>query len=403
MRLLLAGFLTLASVSAASADGPYEPPPPVTPWAGFYFGTSMGGLWSDFSTDADSGSPTGGVAGGQIGYNWQVDRLVFGIEGDLATATADEATGDGLPERFGIDWTGAIRARLGYDLGGTLIYGAAGLAAAGIEIDEDTSIGSDTFWGWTVGAGVETKITPNLALRADYRYADFGSDTVVVDGTPVATDVTGHQFMVGFNYYLGAGVSPMSLVTFAPPAGATSWSGSYFGGLTGYVWGDGRHTEVGGGSDGNFDFDGWTAGLRAGYDWQAGGFVYGLVTDFSLADAEDRGEALDNRIDLERIGVDYLGTIRARAGFTLGSSLIYATGGAAYAGLDLYDDGDNSTKGMWGWTAGGGLETFIGANQSISLEYLYADFGSETFNVDGDARRADLTTSIVRVGISQRF
>lgn len=395
-------ILSIASISTASADGPYEPPMPISNWAGFYYGTSIGGIWADVDTSADSGNPDGGVAGAQAGYNWQFDRLVFGIEGDLAVSTAGEGIGTGFPERVGIESTGALRARIGYDLGRTLIYAAAGLSAADVEIDDDTSIGSKTFWGWTVGTGIETKITSQLALRADYRYSDFGTETLTADLQSESVDVTAHQFMVGFNYYLGDGVSPLSLMSFSPPTSA-NWSGLYLGGVTGYVWADGNHDEIGGGSDGNFDLDGWTAGLRAGYDWQAGSFVYGVVTDLSLSDAEDKGNALDNAVDLERIGIDYLGTIRARAGWSFGQSLVYATGGAAYAGLDLYDDGDDSTKGMWGWTVGGGFETFITEQQSFSIEYLYADFGDETFTVDNDERKVDLTSNTIRAGVSQRF
>lgn len=400
-RIFIASFVTLASISAASADGPYEPPVPVSNWAGLYYGTSIGGIWADVDT-TENGSPSGGVAGAQVGYNWQFDRLVFGIEGDLAVATADQGFGPGFPERVGVDGTAAIRARLGYDFGRLLIYGAAGVAAADVEMDDDTSIGSDTFWGWTVGGGVETKITPNLALRADYRYSDFGKETLTADSRSEAVEVTAHQFMVGFNYYLGDGVSPLSLISFSRPATA-DWSGLYFGGVTGFAWAEGTHDEVGGGSDGDFDFDGWTAGVRAGHDWQNGNFVYGLVTDFSLSDMEDRGGALQARIDLERIGIDYLGTIRGRAGWSFGHSLVYATAGAAYAGLDLYRNGDSETKGVWGWTVGGGFETFITEQQSFSIEYLHADFGDETFNVDGDKRNVDLTTNIVRAGVSQRF
>ena len=38
---------------------------------------------------------------------------------------------------------------------------------------------SKTFTGWTLGAGVEFALTDNLIGRAEYRYTDFGKNTVV--------------------------------------------------------------------------------------------------------------------------------------------------------------------------------------------------------------------------------
>jgi outer membrane immunogenic protein len=401
-RVVAASLFALASFSSAAADGPNESHDTGNSFAGFYFGSSIGGVFGDLDTSADDGTPEGGVAGAQAGYNWRANGFVLGIEGDYATATADDAIGTGFPERASIESTGAIRGRIGYDFGRTLVYGAAGLAAAEIEIDDDTSIGSETFWGWTVGGGVETKISSHLALRADYRYMDLGDENMTADGQTEKVDVTAHQIMVGFNYYLGDSKSPLALMSLSRPA-RVDWSGLYLGGVTGHAWSEGRHDNLTGGGDGDFDFDGWSAGLRAGYDRQHGSFVYGVVTDFALSEAEERGIGLDNRLDLERIGIDYLGTLRARAGLSIGSSLIYATAGAAYAGLDLYDDGDNSTKGMWGWTVGGGVETFISEQQTFSIEYLHADFGDETFNVDGDQRKVDLKSDILRAGVSHRF
>lgn len=377
-------------------------------WSGLYYGTSIGGIWVDASTPVvggnggDDGRPAGGLAGGQMGYNWQAGRTVVGIEGDLALSSANDSVGPGRPERYDVTGTGALRARLGYDFGGLLIYGAAGLAAADVKIFDDTESDRGTFWGWTVGGGIESRVSSHLAVRADYRYSDFGSETLTVDASPVPLDIRAHQFMVGFNYYLGEGASPLSLLSVSRPA-AADWSGFYFGGLTGYVWADGDHDLVGYDYDGGFKFNGWSGGVRAGADLQMGSFVYGVVADFSLSDLDDNGRALDERLDLERIGIDYLGTIRARAGVAVGSTLVYATGGVAYAGLDLYDDGDSETKAMWGWTVGGGVEAFISEHQTLSLEYLYADFGEKTFLIDTDQRKADLTSNIIRAGVSHRF
>lgn len=409
MRQIVAACVAMIVGVPVVAAGEIYPPAKLSgSWAGLYYGTSIGGVWGSAKTPeingqgGDNGNPAGGAAGGQAGFNVQSGNLVLGIEGDLALSSADESIGPGRPERYDIDATGALRAKLGYDLGGTLIYAAGGLAAANVEITDDSFSKSATFWGWTVGGGVETKITTKLSLRADYRYSDFAGKTLTVDDDAVPLDITSHQFMVGFNYYLGAGASPLSLLSFSAPATA-DWSGLYFGGVSGFVWADGTHDLLQNDFDGGFKFDGWTAGIRAGHDWQKGAFVYGLVTDFSLSDSGEKGQGLDDRLDLERIDLDYLGTIRARAGWAFGHTLVYATGGAAYAGLELYDDGFSEQKALWGWTAGGGVETFIAEHQSLSLEYLYADFGEKTFLVDSGERKTDLTSSILRAGVSHRF
>ncbi len=62
-------------------------------WSGLYLGAHLGGAWgSSTATDSSSATtltdywsaaPSGLVAGVQLGYNWQVGPLLYGIEGDL--------------------------------------------------------------------------------------------------------------------------------------------------------------------------------------------------------------------------------------------------------------------------------------------------------------------------------
>ena len=80
-----------ATTSAWAADlGPYRPytPPPPAPiqsyaeppiWEGAYIGLNGGYGWSS----SNFAEPDGAFGGGQIGYNWQRDRFVFGVEGDI--------------------------------------------------------------------------------------------------------------------------------------------------------------------------------------------------------------------------------------------------------------------------------------------------------------------------------
>src|SRR3954470_14924027 len=63
-------------------------------WTGFYVGLNGGYSWGRSSTSIAPGAPfgttairenvNGGLGGGQIGYNWQIDRTwVVGVEADI--------------------------------------------------------------------------------------------------------------------------------------------------------------------------------------------------------------------------------------------------------------------------------------------------------------------------------
>ena len=60
-----------------------------------------------------------------------------------------------------------------------------------------------------------------------------------------------------------------------------SWSGAYVGINAGYGFGKSQWTDSASGASTNiFDINGGLAGGTAGYNWQSGGWVYGLETDF---------------------------------------------------------------------------------------------------------------------------
>jgi outer membrane immunogenic protein len=60
---------------------------------------------------------------------------------------------------------------------------------------------SDTRAGWTAGAGVERKFSPNWSGKLEYLYMDFGTKTYFA-GTANQADVSFHDhiFRAGFNY-----------------------------------------------------------------------------------------------------------------------------------------------------------------------------------------------------------
>jgi outer membrane immunogenic protein len=108
-KLLLTTVALMAfglTAPASAADMAVKaPPPPVVPpvynWTGFYIGAHVGGAWTDTNwfypcsaTNLLIASPCnlaqGGhsasswLAGGQVGFNYQVGRFVWGVEADFS-------------------------------------------------------------------------------------------------------------------------------------------------------------------------------------------------------------------------------------------------------------------------------------------------------------------------------
>ena len=94
IRSLLLGISAAAVVAAPAFAADLRlkappPPPPVFSWTGFYIGANIGGAWSNGSiTDNVTGAQlnsnsSGFIGGGQIGYNYQFNTFVLGVEWDI--------------------------------------------------------------------------------------------------------------------------------------------------------------------------------------------------------------------------------------------------------------------------------------------------------------------------------
>src|SRR5918994_2064988 len=152
----------------------------------------------------------------------------------------------------------------------------------------------------------------------------------------------------------------------APPAPVFSavpvftWTGFYVGVNAGYGWQDNNDGSVfvpggtipgvaGGGTIvyGDDNGDGFVGGGQIGYNYQIGSFVLGLEADLQWADlGGNNGTALVPAAYTAAgflpagpaRGIDWFGTVRARAGVAFGQALIHATGGFAYGGGGGGDD-----------------------------------------------------------------
>src|ERR1022692_3811228 len=151
-----ASLALVAAGSATAADLPtkmYTKAPPAPQdynWNGFYVGFNVGGSWGRQQTSQVVGGvtssinadafPTGWIYGGQVGYNFEANHWVFGVEADYQGAnqtdseplvtTTTPITG-GYTDK--ISSFGTVRGRVGYatgDHGNLLPYLTGGWAYA---------------------------------------------------------------------------------------------------------------------------------------------------------------------------------------------------------------------------------------------------------------------------------
>lgn len=201
---------------------------------------------------------------------------------------------------------------------------------------------------------------------------------------------------------------------------AYDWTGPYVGLQAGYGWGkaDAGPVVLQPLEDGSIDADGFLGGLHAGYNLQSGNFVFGIEGDGEFADLSgdtdvnaDNFGALIGSIEKE---IDWLASLRLRAGLAADRVLIYATGGLAIGGIDAELDPlpvavpvngtPDGSDTAFGWTIGGGLEYALSDAVSARIEYRYTDLENTEITNGVDATfEFENDFHAVRGGISWHF
>lgn len=195
---LLAGVsvVALGVFSASAADIVRRSPPPaaapvyvepVYNWTGPYVGINGGYGWgsSNFSGPFTSGSfdTSGGLVGGTLGYNYQVNQIVFGIEGDIGASfmKGSAVCGAGFTCQTENTWLGTARGRLGYSFGRFMPYVTGGAAFGDIETTiNGVGSASDTKVGWTAGGGIEAVISGPWTAKIEYLHVDLGRGATIL-------------------------------------------------------------------------------------------------------------------------------------------------------------------------------------------------------------------------------
>lgn len=399
-------------------------PPAPDNWSGGYVGLSGGfGTGNSKQTDPGPGplvgggggapadgsySPSGGLIGGTIGYNWQVARWVYGFEGDYSWADISGQSdlcglSAGTPHACGtkLSSLGTLRGRVGYAAGATgnwLLFATGGLAVGEVRGWDALTPASGSMLraGWTAGAGVETKFAPNWSAKVEYLYVNLGKAQLfdVLPSTPETVSFDAHIVRAGINYKLPAGKT--STVSFSPEP-ARNWTGLYIGGHVGgssvgsnlaFQQDDGGWWTNGG--SGAVPIRGETAllgGVQAGFNYQLGSIVAGIEGTWSgLNLSTTVASPFYPDSDAFSRKITSLYTVAARLGVTWDRVLFY--GKAGWAGGEVEVSGA-STAGPTTWTpgsksrsgivVGGGMEYMVTQNLIAGIEYNHIDLGRSNY------------------------
>src|SRR5215831_14742759 len=280
-RMVIAFFATslTAGVSfAADWPGPQlypSAPRMAVDWTGIYFGVNAGYGWAQGSSNTvfgggltngfpstfatgppgtttlnglgatelggtglfSSSSPRGGIAGGQIGFNWQAGMVVFGAELDAQwSGQSNTVSLICTPPKPGCTASEAIkirslttgRARVGLAFDWLMPYVTAGAALVNARDDLTVNVGgvsalfpplSNTSLGWTAGAGVDVALSSNWSARFEYlhiRANDLTSSVSIPGFLGVGTAAESAAYRdnivrVGLNYRIGPRGGPGAL------------------------------------------------------------------------------------------------------------------------------------------------------------------------------------------------
>jgi outer membrane immunogenic protein len=217
LLLAAAGLTAVAIAPALAADLPARAPAytkapaivePIYNWSGFYGGLNAGGAssrncWSINnaigvavpSTAEGCHNATGALAGGQIGYRWQMTNWVFGLEaqGDWADLKGSNVSQLTAPfavfnNNSKIDAIGLFTGQVGYAWNNVLWYGKGGAAVTHDKYNGDIlgttfDTASETRWGGVIGTGFEFGFAPNWSVAVEYDHVFMGSHNVSFNAT----------------------------------------------------------------------------------------------------------------------------------------------------------------------------------------------------------------------------
>lgn len=144
------------------------------------------------------GEPSGLGLNLRAGYDWRAGNTIFGVWGEIAQSWAKDdvvipAVSDTWSVGFGTST--AAMLRLGYDMGGVMVYSNAGYRWTDVELETFSGAYSDRSGGISYGVGIETEFSHHMS-----GYLEFHRNTGKVDIEGLTADLSLNTFTLGVNY-----------------------------------------------------------------------------------------------------------------------------------------------------------------------------------------------------------
>jgi high affinity Mn2+ porin len=201
----------------------------------------------------------------------------------------------------------------------------------------------------------------------------------------------------------------------APAIVNYDWSGFHVGGHVGYGRGFGRDTlSDPGPSASDSSFGSLFGGMQFGYDYRLPSrLLVGIEGDISFPNYLDDGIVGSRTTPSSAVTekLDFVSTVRGRAGYAFDRWLFYATGGLAWSQARFLEDSnltgieDKVLRMRAGWALGAGAEVAIAPGWTARLEYLYDHLGkaSGTFPSGAGYESTTIDLNSLRLGLNRKL
>jgi opacity protein-like surface antigen len=260
------------------------------------------------------------------------------------------------------------------------VFGVTGLPSGLIS---STNIGT---YG-QIGLGVSAQVVNTGWLgyiRGDFRDGD---------------NIQGFSVNGGLRYQFTPDIGAPAMYTKAPVLKAPAmvqvynWTGFYIGGSVGVLNGE-TDIDFPFSFTANPKFAGALGGIQAGYDYQAGKWVFGVEANINATNANGGKGCITSFVETCEVHKNWIGTATVRAGYAFWNRAIaYVRGGVAFTdtrmSLVCNDNGPfagfacpgSDTQSRVGWTIGYGTEFALTQHWTVRGETNFYDLGTSQYSL----------------------